>query len=66
MVEQPAAVWQHDPSLKPAERDRLEVVALSASGWTVAKVFSHLGYCVETVRRLFRRFPTSREDLQRR
>jgi transposase len=51
-------VWRRDPSLKPAERDRVEMVALSASGWPVAKIASHLGYAVETVRRLFRRFPT--------
>lgn len=52
------AVWRRDPSLKPAERDRVEMLALSALGWTVAKIASHLGYSVETVRRLFRRFPT--------
>lgn len=52
------AVWRRAPSLKPAERDRIEMVALSASGWPVAKIASHLGYAVETVRRLFRRFPT--------
>jgi putative transposase len=50
--------WRRDPTLKPAERDRVEMVALSESGWTVAQIAEHLGYAVETVRRLFRRFPT--------
>ncbi len=52
------AVWRRDPSLKPAERDRVEMLALSASGWTVARIAAHLGCSLETVRRLFRRFPT--------
>lgn len=49
---------RRDPSLKPAERDRVEMLALSESGWTVSQIASHLGYSVETVRRLLRRFPT--------
>lgn len=52
------ARWRRDSSLKPAERDRVEMLALSDSGWTVAGIASHLGYSIETVRRLFRRFPT--------
>jgi hypothetical protein len=51
------ARWRRDPSLKAAERDRVEMLALSNSGWKVAELASHLGYSVETVRRLFRRFP---------
>jgi len=51
------ARWRRDPSLKPAERDRVEMLALSDSGWTVARIASHLGYSIETIRRLFRRFP---------
>jgi transposase len=46
-----------EPGLKPAERDRVEMVALSAAGWPVARIADHLGYCAETVRRLFRRWP---------
>ncbi len=49
--------WRRDSTLKPAERDRVEMLALSNSGWKVAEIASHLGYSVETVRRLFRRFP---------
>jgi len=51
------ARWRRDASLKPAERDRVEMIALSDSGWPVARIASHLGYSIETVRRLFRRFP---------
>jgi transposase len=52
------AEWRRDLSLKPAEQDRAEMVALSAAGWTVGKIATHLGYSVEMVCRLFRRFPT--------
>src|SRR4051812_30607187 len=47
-----------DRSLSPAERDRLEMLALSAAGWPVTAVAAHFGRNPETVRRLFRRFPT--------
>jgi transposase len=46
---------RHDPSLLPAERDRVEMMALSAAGWAVPAIAEHLGYHPETVRRLFRR-----------
>jgi putative transposase len=49
---------RRDKGLRPAERDRVEMVALSAAGWPVPRIAAHLGYCAETVRRLFRRFPT--------
>ena len=52
------ARWRRDASLKPAERDRVEMIALSDSGWPVARIASYLGYSIETVRRLFRRFPS--------
>jgi IS30 family transposase len=48
---------RHDPSLSPADRDRVEMLALSAAGWPVPTIAEHLGYHPETVRRLFRRFP---------
>src|SRR5437870_309440 len=34
------------------------MLALSAAGWAVGAIASHLGYHPETVRRRFRRFPT--------
>ena len=49
---------RRDRSLSPAERDRLEMVALSAAGRSVAAIAAHLGCHPETVRRLFRRFPS--------
>jgi transposase len=48
---------RHDPTLSPADRDRVEMLALSGAGWPVGRVAEHLGYHPETVRRLFRRFP---------
>jgi transposase len=44
-----------DASLTPADRDRVEMLALSEAGWTVPAIAVHLGYHPETVRRLFRR-----------
>jgi transposase len=49
---------RHDRSLSSCERDRLEMVALSAAGWSVTAIAAHLGRHPETVRRLFRRIPT--------
>jgi len=49
---------RHDPSLRPAERDRVEMVFLSAdAGWTVPHIAHHLGYHAATVREIIRRFP---------
>ena len=59
------AKLRRDATLRPAERDRLEMLALSAAGWPVARIATHLGYCAETVRRLFRRFPAEGWDAVR-
>jgi len=47
---------RRDKTLKPAERDRVEMMALSAAGWKVREIARHLGYCEETVRRVFRQY----------
>lgn len=50
---------RHDPSLRPAERDRVEMLLLCAdAGWTVPRIADHLGYHAATVREVIRRFPT--------
>jgi transposase len=48
---------RRDPALSPAERERLEMLALSAAGWPVGAIATHFGRSAETVRRVFRRFP---------
>src|SRR5438067_10947669 len=48
---------RRDPTLSPADRDRVEMLALSAAGWGVPAIAEHLGYHPETVRRLFHRLP---------
>lgn len=50
---------RRDARLSPADRDRVEMLALSAAGWGVPAIAAHLGYHPETVRRLFRRFPSA-------
>jgi transposase len=49
---------RRDKTLKPAERDRVEMVALSVADWKVKAIAGHLGYCEETVRRVFRQYRT--------
>jgi putative transposase len=50
---------RQDPSLAPAERDRVEMLGLSAdAGWSPPQIARHLGYCPATVRRVFRVFPS--------
>jgi transposase len=42
--------------LPARERDRLEMVALSAAGWSPPRIAAHLGYCGHTVRAALRGF----------
>jgi transposase len=43
-------------TLPPKVRDRLEMVFLSDSGWTVPRIAAHLGCCAATVRAVLRDF----------
>jgi transposase len=56
--EQRAALHEmrRDRTLKPAERDRVEMALLSDAGWRVPRIADHLGYCAATVRRVFAQF----------
>ena len=47
---------RRDLSLSPAERDRVEMLLLSADGWSVLRIARHFHYCQQTVRRLLHRF----------
>lgn len=58
--------FRHDPTLHPAERDRVEMVLLAATGWTVPAIAEHLGYCAATVRTVLKRFtPTDLTTIRR-
>src|SRR5918995_3859597 len=48
---------RRDPTLTPAERDRVEMVCLADAGWGAPAIAAHLGYNPVTVRRLLKRFP---------
>src|SRR5215213_586561 len=48
---------RRDPTLTPAERDRVEMVCLADAGWGAPAIAAHLRYNPVTVRRLLRRFP---------
>src|SRR6059058_373438 len=43
-------VLRHDPTLHPAERDRIEMLLLSDAGWSPPRIAVHLGVCAKTVR----------------
>ena len=47
---------RQDSTLKPAERDRVEMVLLSHSGWSPGSIGIHLGYCTATIRRVLHQF----------
>jgi transposase len=43
---------RRDARLTPAERDRVEMVSLSAAGWSPPRIAAHLAYHPATVRRV--------------
>jgi transposase len=47
---------RRDRTLAPAERDRVEMVLLSAAGWAPPAIAGHLGYCAATVRTVLKAF----------
>ena len=47
---------RRDPTLAPAERDRVEMVLLSVAGWPPPAIAVHLGYCAATVRTVLKAF----------
>jgi transposase len=47
---------RRDPALRPAERDRVEMLLLAAGGWSVDQIAAHFGCCRQTVRRLLHRY----------
>ena len=58
---------RRDVTLSPAERDRVEMILLSASGWSVPQIATHFQVCRATVRRLLHRFrPEEPDSLRRR
>lgn len=54
------AALRRDRTLRPAERSRVEMVALSDSGFGVPAIAQQLGVNPETVRRLFHRWDKER------
>lgn len=47
---------RHDPTIRPSERDRVEMVLLSDAGWTVPRIAGHLACHPATVRGVLKRF----------
>ena len=58
-TEQRAALQQarHEPSRPPYARDRIEMLLLSAAGWSPPRIAGHLGCHAKTVRQVLDRFP---------
>jgi len=47
---------RHNPTVRPRERDRVEMVLLSDTGWPVPRIAAHLGCHPATVRGVLKRF----------
>lgn len=48
----------HRPGLAPSTRDRLEMVRLSAAGWSIPRIARHLGLHEQTIRAWIKAFLT--------
>jgi len=57
---------RHDPTLRPAERDRVEMLLLSADGWSPPRLARHFACHPQTVRRLLHRVGTDPTAVLRR
>ncbi len=47
---------RHDPTIRPAERDRVEMVLLLDAGWSAPRIAQHLACQAATVRGVLKRF----------
>jgi len=47
---------RRDRTLRPAERDRVEILLRAAAGWTAPHLASHFRCCPQTIRRLLHHF----------
>lgn len=52
----------HQPGVKPRTRDRLEMVRLSAAGWSIPRIAQHLDLSEQTVRHWIKTFLTGGFD----
>lgn len=57
---------RHEPSLRPAERDRVEMLLLSMDGWSPPRIARHFACHPQTVRRLLHRVGTDPTAVLRR
>jgi hypothetical protein len=49
---------RHDPTLSPRDRDRVEMVFLSAAGWSPPRIAAHFGCSVKPVHAVLDGYPT--------
>src|SRR5579871_1982086 len=57
---------RHDASLTPRERDRVEMLLLSAAGWSPPRIAAHFGCSVKPVHAVLDGYPTRGLDAVRR
>jgi putative transposase len=57
---------RYDPTLRPAERDRVEMLLLSADGWSPPRIARYFACHPQTVRRLLHRLGSDPTTVLRR